>query len=74
MLAAIFHFDLNVSTLIRYLGNNYTGEYRDSKSIIKAMQVADCDKEVVKNLQRLLEVGYPNKMRESSTHKIFLFL
>ena len=28
MMAALLHYDLDVSALIRYLGNNYTGEYR----------------------------------------------
>ena len=37
MLAAILHFDLSISILIRFLGNNYTGEYRDSKSTIKVL-------------------------------------
>ena len=69
MLAAILHFDLSISILIRFLGNNYTGEYRDSKSTIKALQVANCDTQVVKDLKRLLEVGCPNRMNASSTHK-----
>ena len=29
--AAIIHYNLDIPTLIRFLGNNYTGEYRQSK-------------------------------------------
>ena len=38
-LASALHFDLDMATVIRFLGGNYTGEYRDSKRIIKAMKI-----------------------------------
>ena len=38
MLAALIYYDLDVPTLIRFLGGNYTGEYRDSKLIRKNIE------------------------------------
>ena len=31
MLAATLQYDLDIPTVIRFLGGNYTGEYRDTK-------------------------------------------
>ena len=71
MLAATLQYDLNIPTLIRFLGGNYTGEYRDSKQT-KALENAKCNKKIIEDLQRLLEKGSPNRMNASSTHKNFL--
>ena len=37
LLAATLHYKLDISTLIRFLGGNHTGEYRDSKAAIKVL-------------------------------------
>ena len=72
MLAAFLYFDLDTSLVIRYLGNNYTGEYRNPAEIIKILQESGCDEQVIMDLQRLLVVGAPNKMNATSSHQNFL--
>ena len=72
MLAATLQYDLDIPTLIRFLGGNYTGEYRDSKATIKALKNAKCNQTIIDDLQRLLEKGSPNHMNASTTHQNFL--
>ena len=72
MLAATLQYDMDIPTLIRFLGGNYTGEYRDSKATIQALKNAKCNEKVVNDLQRLLEKGCPNKMNASSSHTNFI--
>ena len=43
MLAATLQYNLEIPTLIRFLGGNYTGEYRDSNATIKALKNAKCN-------------------------------
>ena len=47
MLAALLYYDLDVPTLIRFLGGNYTGEYRDVSSTIKILQESNCNPTVI---------------------------
>jgi len=72
MLAAIFHYDMDIPTVIRFLGNNYTGEYRNSDKIIATLKETKCDEEIIKDLQRLYNIGAPNKLNTSSSHQNFL--
>ena len=67
MIAATLQYDLDIPTLIRFLGGNYTGEYRDSKQTIKALENAKCNKKIIEDLQTLLEKGSPNRMNASLT-------
>ena len=53
MLEATLQYDLDIPTLIRFLGGNYTGEYRDSKSAIKALENSKCSTMMIDDLQRL---------------------
>ena len=72
MLAATLQYDLDIPTLIRFLGGNYTGEYRNTKLTIQKLKESNCNAKVVKDLKRLLEVGCPNHMNASSSHNNFL--
>ena len=47
---ATLHYKLDISTLIRFLGGNYTGEYRDSKKIVKTLEDSNFDEEIVSGL------------------------
>jgi hypothetical protein len=38
ILACLLHYNLNVASTIRFLGNNYTGAYRDVPLIIKSLR------------------------------------
>ena len=72
LLAALFHYDLDVPTLIRFLGGNYTGEYRDVKSTIKILRDSKCDPKIVSDLENILTIGCPNKFIASSSRKNFM--
>ena len=72
MLAALFHYDLNIPTLIRFLGGNYTGEYRDVASTIKALRDSKCNEKIIDDLNRIFTTGFPNKMNVSSSHNNFM--
>ena len=72
MLAATLDYDLDVPTLIRFLGGNYTGEYRTIEDTIKILKDTKCNEKVIEDLQRLFKTGSPNYMNASSTHKNFL--
>ena len=72
LIATTLQYDLNIPTLIRFLGRNYDGEYRDSMATIKAMENNECNNKIIEGLQRLLEKGSTIYMNASSTHKNFL--
>ena len=54
MLAATLQYDMDIPTLIRFLGGNFIREYRDSKATIQALKNAKCNERVIAYLQRLL--------------------
>ena len=58
--------------MIRFLGNNYTGQYRQSKKTIEILKNAKCNKQIIKDLDRLMNVGCPNIMNASTSHDNFL--
>ena len=72
LLAATLHYKLDIPTLIRFPGGNYTGEYRDSKRTIKTLKDSKCNEEIISDLQILLDTGCPNNMNASSTHENFM--
>ena len=72
MLAATLQYNLDIPTLIRFLGGNYTGEYRKTEEIIKILRDTKCNEKIIDDLQRLFQKGSPNYMNTSSTHKNFL--
>ena len=71
MLAASFHYNLDIPTLIRFLGNNYTGEYRDVDSTMKILRDTNCNPRIINDLHRIFTVGCLNKMNAHSTHTNF---
>ena len=72
LLAATFHYNMDIPTVIRFLGNNYTGEYKNTEEIITILKDSNCEEEVVCDLQRLYKIGAPNKLNASSSHQNFL--
>ena len=71
-LAALIHYKFDVSTVIRYLGGNYTGEYRNVEQTIKILQESKCDDKLVAELKNLLTVGTPQKFVAHTSHKNFM--
>jgi len=72
MLAALLYYDLDVPTLIRFLGGNYTGEYRDVSSTIKILQESNCNPTVINDLKKIFTIGCPNKLVASTSRENFL--
>ena len=70
-LAALIHYDLDIPTLIRYLGGNYTGEYRDLQETVQILKDSQCDPTVISDLEKIFRIGCPMKMNASSTKKNF---
>ena len=74
MLAAVFWYNLDIPTVIRFLGNNYMGEYRDINKTLQMLRDTKCDPQVIKELGRLFSIGAPNKFNASSTQQKLLGL
>ena len=68
-LAAMLHYDLDVSTLIRFLGGNYTGEYRNVSKTINILRKSNCDEKIITDLGKILMKGCPNKFVTHTSHK-----
>ena len=58
-LVAALHYDLDLPTVVRSLGGNYTGEYRDNSSTLKDFRDAHCDKVIISDVKCNLLTGYP---------------
>ena len=71
-LAALLHYDLDVPTLIRYLGGSYTGSYRNIESMLRILKESGCDPQIISDLENIFKVGCPMKMNASSTRDNFL--
>ena len=61
MMAALLHYDLDVSALIRYLGNNYTGEYRlpNISAVANILTKYNIPQYLIDQYQRILVQGCP---------------
>ena len=68
MLACLFHYDLDVSLLMRYLGNNYTAAHRDVEAIV-AIISPHVDDDLVQHFVRVMTVGCPNHFVAESTRE-----
>jgi hypothetical protein len=68
----MLHYNLDVATTIRYLGNNYTGEYRNVKDTVRILKESKCDDKIIKELKNILTKGCPNKFVTHTSRKNFL--
>ena len=59
MLACLFHYHLDTSSLFRYLGNNYTGAYRDVHSMLSTLHKFNISKELIRKYARVMLTGCP---------------
>ena len=60
MMACLFHFNMDVGLLMRYLGNNYTGSYRQVMSTVATLNAHDIDPDLIQHYIRVMTVGCPN--------------
>ena len=72
MLVAVFWYNLDIPTVIRFLRNNYIGEYKETDITLKLLNDTKCDPQVIKDIERLFHTEVPNKFNASSTHKNYL--
>ena len=72
--ACLIHFNGHVGDVIRYVGGNYTAEYRDVEKALAAVKPL-LPKEDYLDLKRCYEVGSPNKLvAEVSRDNSMLYL
>ncbi|KAL3779516.1 hypothetical protein HJC23_011152 [Cyclotella cryptica] len=60
MLACFFHYRLDTSFLFRYLGNNYTGAYREVHSTLSTLHKFNISSELITKYARVMLTGCPN--------------
>lgn len=59
--AALYHYNFDVSLLMRMLGNNYTGEHRSVQYIVERVR-PHVDAYLIPHLIRVLQVGAPARL------------
>jgi len=60
MLAALFHYKMHASDVMRFLGGTYTGEHRDIDAIVEILVSHDIDPWLITQFIRATTVGCPN--------------
>lgn len=72
--AALLHFDLDVSLLMRYLGHNYTGEYRNVAASVATLRKYNTPEDLIAKFRRVLLTGCPNHfVAETSRDNMLLY-
>ena len=64
---------MDIPTLIRFLGGNYTGGYKNVEPMLKILREAKCDPEIISDLKNIFTIGCPNRFVASTTRKKFMF-
>ncbi len=67
MMACLFHYNLNVSLLMRYLGGNYTAAYTDDQSTANVLLDHGIPRSLVQHYIRVMPVGCPVAMNADNT-------
>ena len=68
MTACVVHYDLDFGLVLRFLGGEYTADWRDVDGILEAIEphVSTSDHD---HIQRILTKGYPAKLVWEETGK-----
>lgn len=69
-LAAALYYDFHLGSVMRYAGENYTGEFRNIEYIMSQIRGIAPD-EICDNVEKLLKVGAPHEMYGHSTYENF---
>jgi hypothetical protein len=69
MLACLFHYDLDTSLLMRYLGNNYTGAHRDISAIVSVLRSHKIDSILIDKYVRVMLTGCPTALSQKLPEK-----
>lgn len=67
MTACLFHYNLDTSMLMRYLGNNYTGAYRQVDEIVKKLRALKITESLTEKYVRVMLTGCPNHFVAETT-------
>jgi hypothetical protein len=60
MTACLIHFHPDTSLLMRYLGNNYTGAYREMDKTVHILRQHKIDENLISKYVRVMLTGCPN--------------
>jgi hypothetical protein len=67
-LACLIHYNLSIAHTIRFLGNNYTGEYSDILLNVASLHAHGIAKSLIEHYSRVMTVGCPNHFNAATTH------
>jgi hypothetical protein len=70
-LALFFHYDMNISACLRYLGAKYLGGHRDVDGACATMAHYGVSAENIAHYRRIMTAGCPNKFTGETTHYNF---
>ena len=74
-LALVFHYDLHLSSAVRYLGEKYTGTYRNVDAICARLAQHDIQPDLITHFRRVLSHGGPAHLNaEVSRANMLLYL
>ena len=66
-LACLLHYNLSVAHVIRFLGNNYTGAYRNIASIVASLRTHGIAEALITHYSRVMTVGCPNHFNATTS-------
>jgi hypothetical protein len=70
--ACLFHFDMNIGNVMRYVGDEYTGGYRNIQAAVEKMHSLGVDDDLISRYARLMLLGAPTHFVAESTRDNFL--
>ena len=65
--ACLLHYNLDIPTAVRFVGNIHTGAHRNWPRLERTLQEADVDQLLVTQLKRIFLDGAPNHVNATST-------
>ena len=70
-LACALFYNLDLASVIRYTGGNYTAAHQDVDAITSQLTSAQCDPSLVAEIRRILTVGCPAYFNAESSNENF---
>ena len=67
LLACLLHYNLSITNAGWFLGNNYTGAYRNIPGIAHGLRCHDIDKKLIANYVWVMTIGCPNHFNANTT-------
>jgi len=66
LLACLLHYNLSIALTIQFLGNNYTGEYRDVPLIVASLRLHGIAEDNILGYNCIMTMGCPNHFNSST--------